>query len=419
MTKGWSMPFIVLLVCAFNTFAAPNSDPRSVRDILGKVQPLAHTEAQIRAGYIDWQADGATQGPDNSAFAVGGHVHLDSKRWHGLMLGSELYVVADPGLNSDDPQKVNDTFFDADKDGFATLSQAFVDGRWGQTEIKIGRQALDTPHADGDDIGMMPNYFLAYMLTNRSIDGLTLTVGQIDQMAGLDNGIDAKKFVSVERALGAGGKTDGIYVASALYEGIENLSLQAWYYDFTDIADVVYLEAGYDYAADMADLTFGLQFDGAKDRGDALLGDIDSNTWGVNLESGFHNGLSVLLAYNVETEDSGAFPSLGGGPFFTSMEDQTLDAVGAKGYALMVAVGYDFGRLGLEGLHGGIAYGHFEADKKQDYETDETDIALSYALGERIGVDVVYAAINDKTDSNEDFQQLRIIANYNFSTDVR
>ena len=414
--KRWSLPFMLVAAHALYAAQAPNSEPRSVREILGKVQPLAHTQAQVRVGYIDWQAKGATAGPDNSAFAVGGHIHIDSKRWHGLMVGSELYVVADPGFDSDDPAKVNPDFFDADKNGFAALSQAFIDGKWDRTEIKIGRQMLDTPHADSDDIRMMPNYFLAYMLTNRSIEGLTLRLGQIDQMGGWENGIDASRFVPVEKALGAPRKTDGIYVASAAYEGGDNLSLQAWYYDFTDIADVIYLEAGYDYAASFADLTFGLQYDGARDRGDKLLGDIQSNTWGASLEAGFDNGVTLIAAYNEETGDTGAFGSLGGGPFFTSMEDQTIDAIGAKGYALMGAVGYDFGALGLDGLNAGIAYGHFEADQKSDYETDETDFALSYALQDRISIDALYAVVDDKTAANEDSDLFRITANYNFAT---
>ena len=406
------------LVASLSLYAAqtPGSDPRSVREILGKVEPLAHTEAQVRMGYIDLNMKGDSVDPDSDAFAVGGHVHLDSKRWMGLAVGAELYVVADPGFNSDDTEKVNPDFFDADRDGFATLSQAFIDGVWGNTEIKIGRQMLDTPHADADDIRMMPNYFLAYMLTNRDIEGLTLRLGQIDQMGGWENGIDAGKFVQVEKVLGSEKKTDGIFVASAVYEGIENLTLSAWYYNFTDIADVIYLEAGYDYAAKWADLTFGLQFDGAKDRGDRLLGDVESRTWGINVEVGFENGLTLLAAYNVDNGDSGAFASLGGGPFFTSMEDQTLDAVVAEGYALLGAVGYDFANAGLEGLSAGIAYGHFEADEKSDYETDEIDIAASYALGERITVDAAYALVDDKTAGNEDYDLFRIVANYNFST---
>ena len=392
----------------------PNVNVKTVREILGEVQPLEHTEAQLRMGYIDLNMKGDSTDPDSSAFAVGGHVHLDSKRWKGIMVGAEAYVVADPGFNSDDPDKVNGDFFDDGKDGFATLSQAFIDGAWGHTEVKIGRQMIDTPHADSDDLRMMPNYFMAYMLTNRDIEGLTLTLGQIDQMAGWENGIDAKKFVSVEKVLGADEKTDGIWLASAAYEGFENLSLQAWYYRMSDIADVIYLEAGYELPTDIATFTFGAQYDTAKESGNELLGKIDSATWGVSVEAGFENGLTLLAAYNADDGDTGAFGSLGGGPFFTSLEDQTLDAVGQKGDAWIAGAGYDFSALGLEGLKVGAVYGAFEADKSEEYETDEIDIAAEYAIGVRLTATLAYAIVDDKTDANEDYDQFRVILNYNF-----
>ncbi|WP_353662946.1 OprD family outer membrane porin [Hydrogenimonas sp. SS33] len=404
------------LLCTELMAAQPQNDPRSIREILGQVNPIAHTKAQVRVGFIDWRAEGKNPDPDTSAFAVGGHLHIDSKRWYGLMAGAEAYVVADPGCNSDDPQKVNADFFDADRDGFATLSQAFLDGKWGNTGIKAGRQMIDTPHADSDDIRMMPNYFLAYMLTNNDIEGLTLTLGQIDQMGGWENGIDAKKFISVEKVLGAERSTDGIYLASALYEGFENLSLQAWYYDFTDIADVFYLEAGYTLPTSLATFVFGLQYDTAKERGKALLGRVDSATWGVSVEAGFENGLTLMAAYNRDDGDTGAFASLGGGPFFTSLEDQTLDAVGQKGDAWIVAAGYDFGGIGLEGLNAGITYGRFEADESAAYKTDETDIAAEYAITDRFQLTAALALVNDKTAADNDFNQFRMIANYNFTT---
>ena len=399
------------------TAAEADGNPRSVRQILGAVQPLEHTEAQIRAGYIDWTAEGDTVDPDNSAFAVGGHVHLDSKRWYGVMVGFEGYFVMDPGFNSDDEDKINGDFFDADKDGFATLSQAFVDGRWGHTEIKLGRQMIDTPHADSDDIRMMPNYFLAYMVSNTDIEGLTLTAGQIEQMGGWENGIDAKKFISVEKVLGAERSTNGIYVGSAVYEGIDNLTLQAWYYAMTDIANVVYLEAGYQLSTDPATFTFGLQYDTATETGDELIRRVDSNTWGISVEAGFDNiGLTLMAAYNRDSGDTGAFASLGGGPFFTSMEDQTIDTIGAKGDAFMLAAGYDFGGIVIEGLNAGIAWGHFEADESSDYETDEIDVAASYTIGEKLHLSIAYSIVDDKTYANEDYNQFRIIVNYNFST---
>ncbi|WP_456322871.1 OprD family outer membrane porin [Hydrogenimonas sp.] len=391
------------------------------RKTIGQVKPLEHTEAQIRTGYINWDAEGKNSSSDTHAFAVGGHVHLDSKRWNGIMAGVEGYFVEDMGLQDDDPNKVNGDFFDVNKEGFAALSQAFIDGKWGNTEVKIGRQRVDTPHADSDDIRMMPNYFMAYLLTNTDIGGLTLTLGKIDQMAGWENGVNARKFVSVEKTLEAnmekdfqGKSTNGIYLASAVYEGIENLSLQAWYYDIDDIADVVYLEAGYEIPTDFATLSFALQYDTASDRGDKLTGDIDSSTWGVSAEAGFENGLTLTAAYNSDNGDTGAFGSLGGGPFFTSLEDQTIDAIGQKGDAWIVGAGYDFAGLGLEGLNVGVVYGSFEADDIDAYEVTETDIAAEYALGERLTATLAYAIVDDKTNKNEDYDQLRFILSYNF-----
>ncbi|WP_456452313.1 OprD family outer membrane porin, partial [Hydrogenimonas sp.] len=386
----------------------------TVRGILGKVEPLEHTTGQLRAGYIDWNAKGSSTDPDTSAFAVGGHVHLDSKRWHGIMVGAEGYFVEDMGLQSDNPNKINGDFFDANLEGFATLSQAFIDAQWGNTEIKIGRQLIDTPHADSDDIRMMPNYFMAYLLSNTDIEGLTLTLGQVDRMAGWENGVDAKKFVPVEKTLGVNQSTDGIYLAAAIYEGFENLSLQAWYYRIDDIADVIYLEAGYELPTEWATFTLGAQYDTASDSGDSLGGDIDSQTWGLSVEAGFENGLTLLAAYNQDNGDTGAFGSLGGGPFFTSLEDQTLDAVGQEGDAWIVGAGYDFGALGLDGLNVGVVYGSFTADDSDDYEVAETDIAAEYALGERLTATLAYAIVDDKTDGNEDYDQLRFILNYNF-----
>ena len=386
----------------------------TVRGVLGKVEPLEHTTAQLRAGYIDLHRRGSGTDPDTDAFAVGGHVHLDSKRWRGIMVGAEGYFVMDPGFNRDDPERINGDFFDADKKGFATLSQAFLDGKWGHTEIRIGRQMIDTPHADSDDIRMMPNYFMAYLLTNTDCEGLTLTLGQVDRMAGWENGVDAKKFVPVEKVLGSDEKTNGIYLASVVYHGLDNLTLQAWYYDIDEIADVIYLEAGYELPTDRATFTFGAQYDTARDRGDALLGRIDSATWGASVKTAFENGLTLLAAYNADHGETGAFGSLGGGPFFTSLEDQTLDAVGQKGDAWIAGAGYDFAEAGLEGLNLGVVYGSFEADDKEVYETAEIDIAVHYAVGDRFTATLAYAIVDDQTDADEDYNQFRIVLDYNF-----
>jgi len=187
---------------------------KSVRGILGEYDLMEHAKGQLRAGYITFSEDGASR---TSAYALGGHFHFNTKRWNGLMIGAEAYTVLNLGINQNS-FNVNSDFFDENGKSFILLSQAYLNGKWGNTEIKLGRQALDTPHADSDDIRMIPNYFEAYTIKNTDIDDLTLSAGFIDKMAGWENGINSPKFVDVGETLGVN-KIDGIYYASASYEG--------------------------------------------------------------------------------------------------------------------------------------------------------------------------------------------------------
>lgn len=385
----------------------------SVRQILGKYDPMEHTKSQIRAGYISFNEDEAET---QKGYALSGHIHLNSKRWNGLMVGGSIYTVLNLGINQN-PLFVDQDFFDADDNSFILIPEAFISGKWKNTELKAGRQTLDTPHADSDDIRMMPNYFMAYTIRNSDIDGLILFGGLIDQMAGWENGIDSSKFIDISDVLDLQSSTDGIYYASAVYEGIEDLSLSLWYYDYDQIANIWYAEAIYSYAFNKAfALSMGLQYDKTTKTDQSLLGSIDSNTFGINAEANFENlGLTILAAYNKDSGDTGATGlSLGGGPFFTSMEDQTLDALEHPGSAWVVGVGYQLEKIGLDGLVFGVAYGSFEAEDASLYSSTEIDAVLEYSLSDKFSVTAAFASVDHQNNIYQDFNQFRLIANYNF-----
>jgi len=221
----------------------------------------------------------------------------------------------------------------------------------------------------------------------------------------------------VGETLGVEQNIDGIYYASASYEGIKDLSLSLWYYHYSDIANVIYAEAGYTYDL-FKNITFtlGLQYDGSHETGAALLGKQDAQTYGISLETNFTElGLSILAAYNQDNGETGAVGlSLGGGAFFTSMEDQTLDALGTVGKAWMIAAGYDFGILGIDDLTFGVAYGSFEADNISLYESKEIDAILEYSWNEKISLTAAFASVDFKMPGTEDYNQFRMLTNYNF-----
>jgi len=386
---------------------------KTVRGVLGGYDPVEHTKGQIRAGYITFSEDGESR---TNAYALGGHFHFNTKRWNGFMVGTEVFTVLNLGVDQD-PIHINGDLFNENGKSFILISQAYLDGKWGNTEIKLGRQALDTPHADSDDIRMMPNYFEAYNITNTDIDDLTLTAGFIRKMAGWENGVNSAEFVNVNETLGTANDTDGIYYTSASYEGIKDLSLALWYYNYNDIANVVYAEAGYSYSfAKETTLTLGLQYDSSKETGAALLGKQDANTFGVSMELASEEiGVHILAAYNQDNGETGAMGlSLGGGAFFTSMEDQTLDAIGAAGKAWMIGTGFHFSAIGIEGLNAGVAYGNFKADNASLYESNEIDAVIDYSLNDTVSLTAAFASVDFKMKGSKDYDQFRVIANYNF-----
>jgi hypothetical protein len=386
---------------------------KSVRGMLGTNNTAIHTKGQLRAGYITFDETGSNR---TSAYAIGGHIHFDTERWNGLMLALSAYTVLDLGINQN-PLHTNPDFFDAEGKSFALLSKAFIDGKWGNTELRLGRQSLDTPFADSDDIRMMPNFFNAYTLRNTDITHhLTLQAGYIDKMAGWENGVDSASFVDISNVLGTA-STDGIYYLSAAYD-IDDLSLSLWYYRYDDIADIVYTEAGYSYTlAHNIDLTFGLQYSDTHESGAALLGTKRAHTFGASIQVAFTSyGLTLQGAYNNDNGKSDASDlSLGGGPYFTSMEDQTVDAIGAKGSAWMMGAGYDLSKLGMDNLNCGIAYGRFTANEENiHYHATETDIIAEYAPNDAFSLTAAYAAIDHKDDGGADYDQFRLIASYSF-----
>ncbi len=384
---------------------------KTVRKVLGTNDPIAHSKGQLRTGFITFQEEGSDR---TSAYGLGGHFHFDTKRWNGLAIGLSAYTVLNMGIKQN-PSYLNGDFFDAKGKSFMALTEAYLDGKWGETEIKLGRQILDTPHADSDDIRMIPNYFEAYTFSNTDVDNLTLKAGLITKMAGWENGIDSSHFKKTSEVLGVE-KTEGIFYASARYDGIKELSASLWYYNYLDIAEVLYAEIAYHlHISDDFLLTTGLQYDGSRESGQALLGQQDAQTYGLSLELDNEAlGLHILAAYNRDNGSTGAFGlSLGGGPFFTSMEDQTLDAIEGPGRSWLLGFGYHFDTVGLEGLALGVAYGDFKAKNDADYASNEMDIALDYIWSKKLTLTAAYASVRFDTD-DANYDQLRVFANYSF-----
>lgn len=385
---------------------------KSVRNLLGQNNPIAHSYGQIRTGYITLKDTANTQ---STAYALGGHYHLNSKKYYGWNLGLSAYTVLKLPKQQNNFQ-INNDFFNVNTHSFILLTKAFLKGKWDNTEVILGRQMIDTPHADPDDIRMIPNYFEAYTIRNNDIEDLDLQAGFIRKMAGWENGVDSSQFVNIGETLGTN-TIDGVFYASARYDGIKYLSLSLWYYHYCDIAHILYTEANYRFPTSSdIDINFGLQYDASSQTKASLLPDQHARTSGTSIELRLNPiGINIFMAYNKDTSATGASSlNLGGGPLFTSMEDQTLDAMGEAGEAWVLGLGYDFNTIGIDKLNTGLAYGNFKSDKVNSYHAEELDAVIEYSFNDNFEMLVAYADVYFKTHDSIDYRQLRMIANYNF-----
>ncbi|MCK4440865.1 MAG: OprD family outer membrane porin, partial [Sulfurovaceae bacterium] len=238
--------------------------------------------------------------------------------------------------------------------------------------IKAGRQLVDTPYANIDDIGMVPNTYEGYTLANTDLEDTTIVLAWLDKWAGVDTPV-VDKFTDMQES------KDAVLAGGVVYEGIENTNLQAWYYKL-DNANFTYLEAGYEK-------------DGLSIAGQYTDQDNGNSAYGLSL-SGSLDGLTLNSAYNkVDGMVSNGF---GGGPFFTSSEDHTI-AEAQDQEALLLGAEYAYDKFTMN-----VTNVNFDKGE------NETDYTLSYAFNDKMSFDLIYS------DMYDDGKMTRFFANYNF-----
>lgn len=309
----------------------------------------------FRIGYIASEDDS-----DNSetSSAFGGKLGYISTTWHGLSAGGTLYATQK--LFNDE----NGDFFASDGESYAILGEVFAKAQFGQTEVKAGRFEFDSPHADTDDIRMVPNTFSGAVISNTDIAGTTLYAIYLKEWSGVDSEIP-EDFTDLNG-------DDGIYAVGAEFEGVENLDLQGWFYHGNDFAQLAYAEAIYE----LGDLILGAQLASQTDKTSDLSGP-DGDVFGVMASYNLSN-FTLSAAYNgVSGMVTNGF---GGGPFFTSSADYTIADVEDQ-KALAVGVDYSgIDKLTLSALHVDFDQGENETDFIATYEfSEDADLEMIYS----------------------------------------
>ncbi len=439
---------------------------------IAPVEPIVAEEAaevdygevfgQFRTYYIDRTYSGIVNNNRNS-LATGGYIGYKSPDFNGFTAAVAAYGVYgfnihDVDSDSGDTQSYDPALMGRDGDNYAFIGQAYLNYALENTNIKVGRQRLDTPLAGADDARVLPNLFEAAVLTNTDIEDTTLTLAHITRETtgtfsniyddgyglGFASGYGAGTtlaqsgdFVNVGTvALGyndfnsdgsTDNSTDGITAAAVTYTGFDGLTLQAWDYYAHDILNAVYLQADYGWRCllnENVKMNASAQYIGQSDVGSSLAGNVDSDYWGVKLGAA-SGALSAYVAYSQTGESDGTtsggiITPWGGMPAFTQGM-VTRHQFFSDTDSWKVAGTYKLNELLGTDVKASVFYTEFDigATNSYDYGTawtaSESGWDIQYNVASVEGLNLRARANYPRDFKNGlDWDEYRLIVNYNF-----
>lgn len=338
---------------------------------------------------------------DTFTTAVGGKLLYKLETYHNFSGGVEFVATQDiAGLSGDSGHR--DETISSKKNNYSTLSQAYVSYEKNGVKLVAGRQSIDTPLADSDDIRMVANSFETYTISYKK-DEFLFFGGFITSWQGTDAGLD-NSWVSVgDNGMGFGGVT---------YEN-GNYTLNGWIFSVDGEKDdetantTYYVDGSYTFN----NLTLSAQYLKQNEQDNS---GVEAEIFGLMGEVEV-DGVTLSLAYNNSLKQKGkqSFSGFGGGTLFTNMDSTILDGItkDRDANSICATVGYSY-----NGIDFSYAYGDFKGSNNtvgDDAHIVEQDIVAEYTIFENGILSGNYTMIDDK-NSKDDSNNFRVNFSYNF-----
>lgn len=346
---------------------------------------------------------------DPDAIALGGELKFLSGRVKDtFQLGASYYV----SHGIDDNGKDGTLLLGSDQSDINALGQLYLDTKLNDSTLRLYRQAFGLPYLNEDDSRMVPNTHEAYALFRRS-DVLGYIVGHVTKMKERDS----ESFTSMSEVAGADDRERGTTMAGARYHFGDDENIGAITYYTWDTFNIFYSELNLtkEWNEKFAS-KFSTQFTHQESVGDELIGEFDTNHYGVQVRTSYQYATLTLAATNTGS-DSGIRSPYGGRPSYLSLMRQDFDRANEVG--VLVGLSYDFEKLNLPGLSAftNVAWGN----NAEDSETrgslpnaTEYDFTIDYkpkgGAFHGVWLRMRYAYVD--FEGGEDTSDTRIILNY-------
>jgi len=362
---------------------------------LAEAFSLAKVNGYLRGTY---QAHDVKDDKTYEDDALGGKLHIETGEAYGISAGASFYT-SNAVFNNDNKGLV--PLRGESYKSYSILGEAYLKAEFGKSMLKVGRQEIETPFAQVDDIGMVPNTFEAAVFESHEIQDTSIFLGQLQKMSG----VDAESVDTFKKINGS----SNVQVLGVTYEGISDLTLAGWYYNLKDgeVDKIAYLEA--DYEKELGEMTYGVGLQYANQG--YSVGQTAKVYGGTFSATANKLGLTVATAYT-EVHDNAATSGFGGGPFFSNSEYLILDNAGKDGKATWFGSEYDASNIGLEGLVLGL--GQVTLENEIGKEARELDFTASYEINKATEIHLIASKLKGANVGEDDAKHLRVFANYNF-----
>lgn len=214
--------------------------------------------------------------------------------------GAKLQVISTLGMENDIASSSWSNGHLSDSGALNTtewVSEAWLEGKLGNTTGQIGRLQLETPLVFTEKWSMDYNTFEAVTFSNVDIPDTTL----VGIFAGQSNGFAADPGAAIGNVMSAGGVfkslgSDGAYIVGVTNNSIKPLTAQGWYYGLPNTLDAFWLQADLDYEGFIA---------GAQYTSLSMEGGSDSDTaYALKLGYAFDDIATITAAYS-SVDDKG------------------------------------------------------------------------------------------------------------------
>ncbi|WDH38338.1 OprD family porin [Pseudomonas chlororaphis] len=229
------------------------------------------------------------------------------------------------------------------------------------TELKAGDLFLNNPVIAGGQSRMLPQTFRGVSLANHSFDGWLLEGGQASFTKPY-NQSGRRRIDTAYGKLANGDESRHLNWAGVAWSGVPGLTSSLYAAELKNIWNQYYYDLDYSYALnELVTLNPGLHFYHTQDTGDALLGDIDNNTYSLHFTLGV--GHHSLTAAYQRVNGNTPFDYINqGDSIYLDNSQQYSDFNGPNERSWKLKYAYDFAGLGLPGLTSALSYSRGELD---------------------------------------------------------